>query len=127
MISCVKRFSTEIIYLMDPSKLNSITASSFQWRKGFNFSLKVNKPDDGYNDQMWYFSIVGVTPNSHNVNVIKVLMLIYIYIYRSIEVMCYPANSKVTPGKQYLSHCHLLPSFFFYLCLSSTQRHENMK
>ena len=31
--SVKKRFSTVLIYLLDPSKLNSITAPSFQWSK----------------------------------------------------------------------------------------------
>ena len=34
---------------MDPFKLNFMTASSYQWSKGFHFSPKVNEPDDGYN------------------------------------------------------------------------------
>ena len=34
---------------MDPFKLNFITASSFQWLKGFHFSPNVNEADDGYN------------------------------------------------------------------------------
>ena len=43
-----RRFSTVIIFLMDPFKLNFITASSFEYSKGFHFSSKINEPDDGY-------------------------------------------------------------------------------
>ena len=102
MISCVKRFTTEIIYLMDPSKLSSVIAPSFEW-KGFHFSLKVNEPDDGYNDQIWYFSIVYHTAflrnergdtqfhllDSHNLNVIKVLMLVIMVIISAITRITY--------------------------------------
>ena len=42
---------------MDPFKLNFITASSFQWSKGFHFSPKVNEPEDGYNDQISSFGM----------------------------------------------------------------------
>ena len=31
-------------------ELNFVTASSFQWLKGFHFSPKVNEADNGYND-----------------------------------------------------------------------------
>ena len=39
-----RRFSTVIIYLMDPFQLNFITGSS---------SGRKNEPEDGYNDQTW--------------------------------------------------------------------------
>ena len=38
---------------MNPFKFNFITASSFQWLKGFHFSPKVNEADNGYNNLAW--------------------------------------------------------------------------
>ena len=47
-----------IIYYMDPFKYNFTKASSFQWLKGFHFSPKVNKAENGGNEQIWCFSMV---------------------------------------------------------------------
>ena len=91
-----------VVVVVDPSELNSVIAPSFQWWKAFIF-LCLNESNDGYNDQIWYFSIIyhtaflrnerGVTQShlldSHNLNVIKVLMLVIMVIISAITRITY--------------------------------------
>ena len=44
---------------MDPSKLNCITASSFQWSKGFHFSPIVSELNDGCNGNLALFAFLA--------------------------------------------------------------------
>ena len=55
-----------MIYSMYPFKYNIIPSSFFQWSKGFHFSQKVNEPEEGHNDKIWYFSMVHYTAYLRN-------------------------------------------------------------